>query len=385
MKILHCCLANFFIDNYGYQENILPKIHKLQGHDVCIVASTETYIGNNKIGYLAPDSYFTADGIPITRLPYLNILPHVLARKLRVYTGLSKFLRAFQPEIIFLHDVQFVSIWEIAKYAKKNKVKVIADSHTDLINSAKTWVSLNILHRIIYRSCAKIIEPYTMKFFGTLPIRVDFLKDIYGIPENKLDLLVLGADDTLYCDSDLETIRHRVRHELGIEEKDFVIISGGKIDKRKNIHILLKAFQKIQGEKIKLILFGSITDDIKFEIEPLISASRVIFLGWLNPRKVYDILFSADLGFFPGTHSVLWEQCVGIGLPCVFKRWPRIQHVDLGGNCRFIDDVGTDIIHNEIELICNNENLYNGMKKAAMVNGIAKFSYSEIAKQAIAI
>ena len=27
MKILHCCLANFYIDNYGYQENILNFVN----------------------------------------------------------------------------------------------------------------------------------------------------------------------------------------------------------------------------------------------------------------------------------------------------------------------------------------------------------------------
>ena len=37
MKIIHCCLAAFYIDNFSYQENILPKIHKLQGNDVFII------------------------------------------------------------------------------------------------------------------------------------------------------------------------------------------------------------------------------------------------------------------------------------------------------------------------------------------------------------
>ena len=72
MKILHCCLANFYIDNYGYQENILPKMHQLQGHDVQIIASTETYIENKKLGYIEAKSYFTPENILITRIPYLK-------------------------------------------------------------------------------------------------------------------------------------------------------------------------------------------------------------------------------------------------------------------------------------------------------------------------
>ena len=49
MKILHCCLAAFYIDNYGYQENILPKIHQIHGHEVKIVASTETFIDDKNL------------------------------------------------------------------------------------------------------------------------------------------------------------------------------------------------------------------------------------------------------------------------------------------------------------------------------------------------
>lgn len=39
MKILHLCLACFYIDGYTYQENILPRINREDGHDVRILAS----------------------------------------------------------------------------------------------------------------------------------------------------------------------------------------------------------------------------------------------------------------------------------------------------------------------------------------------------------
>ena len=78
MRVLHCCLAAFYIDDFGYQENILPKMHKLQGHKVAILASTENYINKTKKGYVNPSSYFTTEGIPITRIPYSNFIPSFL-------------------------------------------------------------------------------------------------------------------------------------------------------------------------------------------------------------------------------------------------------------------------------------------------------------------
>jgi 1,2-diacylglycerol 3-alpha-glucosyltransferase len=65
MKILHCCLASFYIDNYGYQENILPALHKRDGHEVHIIASTETYIENKSIGYINAGSYLSDTNIEV--------------------------------------------------------------------------------------------------------------------------------------------------------------------------------------------------------------------------------------------------------------------------------------------------------------------------------
>ena len=70
MKIVHCCLSCFYIDNYNYQENALPRQNKLDGHDVSIIASTETFINNTNLGYVQPSQYVNEDGIPVRRIPY---------------------------------------------------------------------------------------------------------------------------------------------------------------------------------------------------------------------------------------------------------------------------------------------------------------------------
>ncbi len=383
MKILHCCLAAFYIDNYGYQENVLPKMHKLQGHDVYILASTETFINNTRLGYIKDSSYYTNENIPITRIPYVKWLPHFVARKLRIYTGILKILNEFKPDIIFLHDVQFISIKVVANYIRINpNVKLFVDGHTDFINSATNWVSKHILHKIIYKWCALRIESYVRKFYGVLPLRVDFFKNVYGIPESKLDLLVLGADDTLFDLSKKESIRERIRNYYGIENDDFLIVTGGKIDKKKNIHLVMKAIQELD-QKIKLIVFGSINDDIKDEINLLSGSKNIRFIGWLPTSNIYDVLLASDLAIYPGTHSVLWEQTVGLGLPCIFKRWEGMQHVDVGGNCLFIDEITIINIKEIILRLYNDPLLLNQMKKTATERGIKRFSYFEIAKYAI--
>ena len=39
MKIVHVCLACFYVEGMGYQENILPKEHSEAGHSVTVITS----------------------------------------------------------------------------------------------------------------------------------------------------------------------------------------------------------------------------------------------------------------------------------------------------------------------------------------------------------
>lgn len=389
MKILHCCLANFYIDDFGYQENILPKIHKLQGHDVMIVASTETYIDKSRLGFTSSKVYKTSEGIPIIRLPYQHWLPRRLMSKLRFYQGLKGVLNSFKPEVIFLHDCQFFSIKEIKDYKKKNpEVKLFVDCHTDLINSARSWISKHVLHKILYKRCAKMIEPYTAKFYGTLPLRNEFLKDIYNIASQKIDLLPFGADDTLFKWDDRVVIRERMRKQLAIDNNDFIIISGGKIDKRKNIHKLISAFSSIKSDELnrptKLIIFGKPIPELLDKFNAFYKLSNILFIDWINATELYKYFFASDLTCFPGTHSVLWEESIGCGLPGIFLRWKGIEHIDVGGNCNFIHDGEDETeIKEAIIAIVNDSARYKEMLDCSLEKGKLFFSYFEIAKRAL--
>ena len=383
MKILHCCLACFYIDNYGYQENILPKQHKKDGHEVEILASTETYLNHKTLGYAEAGSYISESGIPVTRLPYSKLLPHGIMKKLRIYNGVAGTLNKFRPDIIFVHDCQFLDIRHIVKYAKSNPdVKIFVDCHTDFLNSARNWFSKYIMHKIIYRQCAKMIEPYTTKFYGVLPVRCDFLHDVYGIPSEKIELLELGAEDDKIHIAMRDEIRWRICAELNLGLKDFIIITGGKLDRQKNTEELIDAIILLASDRIKLVIFGSMTDDVLHAVEKKLTHSSVRYINWLDTEKIYDYLMIADLAIFPGLHSVLWEQAVACGVPCVFRNIAGINHVNTGGNCMFLNECSTKEIMQIIKKIVENQIIYEEMKKNAL-HGANRFMYSAIAKRSI--
>lgn len=383
MKILHICLANFYIDNYSYQENLLTKYHKKLGYKVEIIASLLSFNEKGE-SCLLDDTiqYINEHGIPVTRLAYKKYFG---ASKFRIYTGTYHAILRAKPDIIFIHGCQFIDIREVVKYIKENpRVTVYVDNHADFQNSAKNWVSKNILHKVIWRRYANLIEPYTTKFYGVLPARVDFLKEVYKLPKEKVELLLMGADDEKVLEATEENFSQGIREKYGIKPEDFLIMTGGKIDQGKTqILVLMKFIRENQDKNIKLIVFGPVIDDLKEEINSLADGIKVQYIGWISSEDSYKYFSASDLVVFPTRHSVFWEQVVGLGIPMVVRYWPGTTHVDLGGNCRFLYNDTIDEMKTVIEPIINDPMLYENMKQVADQKGMKCFSYINIARQSI--
>lgn len=387
MKILHLCLASFYIDNYSYQENMLPKYHVLMGHEVTVIASLQSFDKNGSICFLETESeYVSENNHKVIRLDYLQWMKPI-NRFLRRYNNLFENIKKENPEIIFIHGCQFWDISIVVKYLKKHTgIKVFVDNHADFTNSARNILSYNILHKIIWKYCAKQIEPFAIKFYGVLPARVEFLKTVYNLPKEKCELLVMGADDEQVILTKNEKTKRKIRMRHGIEEDDFLIITGGKIDSaKKQVLLLMKAVSLLNIKKVKLIVFGSIENDLKEKVLNFVDNKKIKYIGWKETNELYEYLSASDLAVFPGRHSVLWEQAVGTGIPCVFKYWEGTTHVDVGGNCKFIYNDTVDEIKKILVEIITGFDIYKNMKINSEEKGLNIFSYKDIANRAIQI
>jgi 1,2-diacylglycerol 3-alpha-glucosyltransferase len=383
MKIVQICLCGSYNPKMGYQDNILPKYYVRLGYE-CVTIASQYFRDKDTIVQDKEHRIILENKSELIRIPNKYRLPYKWNRITRLYSGLYGILVKEKPDIIFLHNFQFLSVYDVIRYCKENEnVKVFADSHTDYVNSATNWLSKNILHKIVWRHLAKKLEPYVIKFWGVTEQRCIFLKDVYKIPYKKVDLLVMGADDDKINFKESSVIRNKIRESLSITKGDFMIITGGKIDKKKNIHSLLEAVNEITCTDIKLVLFGDISKEMGSVIDIMLQNPRVKFIGWVDADRVYDYFLASDLGVFPGTHSVLWEQAVGTGLPCIFKDWDGMHHLDVGGNCIFIDKTDKNNIKENILNIYKDKEKYENMERIAKLEGVNKFSYYQIAKKSI--
>lgn len=384
MKVVHLCLGCFFPDNYSYQENMLPKFHKQLGYDVEVIASLVTFDKDGKGTFLEKGSTYQNEyDIKVTRLDYKK--PIKIYRKLKRYVGTYTAIEKAKPDILFIHGCQFMDMEEVVKYVKKHPaVRVYVDNHADFSNSGTNWLSKNVLHKILWRHTAHIIGPYTTKFYGVLPARVEWLENIYKLPKEKCELLVMGADDEKVEAALEPKVKEEIRKKYRIENDDFLIMTGGKIDPWKTQTLLLmEAVGKIANPKVKLIVFGSVAPDLKDKIRERCKGTKVQYIGWIDSSDSYNYFAAADLVVFPGRHSVFWEQVAGLGIPMLCKYWKGTTHVDLGGNVEFLKEDSVEEIREKIEELVSCPEKYNAMKMTAAQKGMETFSYKKIAERAL--
>lgn len=379
MKIVHLVMVGPYTEGFTYQENLIPKYHKILGHDVTIITNNWIWNSQGNLEAVEPGTY-DDNGVKVIRIPTNRGNCYSRFKK---YPLLMKKLIGERPEILFIHDCQFLDLRTVLKYLKKYKCqRVFLDNHSDFGNSARNWLSLNILHKIIWKRGVNKIEPYVNKFYGVMPARVDFLKDIYGLPANKCELLIMGADDQYSNSATVSTFRAETRKELGFTDDDFIIVTGGKIDVAKyQVLNLMDAVAEINDSKLKLVIFGSIDKAIKNKFDSKLNNS-IKYVGWVDNVGSYKYFSAGDIVCFPGRHSVYWEQVGGMGIPMIVKYQKGCTHVDSGGNVKFLQESSKDEIIEVINSILNNPDEYTKMKKIAE-DGVDKFSYMQIAKRCI--
>lgn len=386
MKILHIQLAGPYTEGASYQENLLPRYQARLGHEIYILTSCYAWKEGDLV-HVDPCKKTIENGIILERLDYSHFINRRITTHINYVKNLYDKIVEIQPDFVMVHDVQSFSDEQICKYLMQHpEVKAITDCHTDYSNSARNVLSNMIIHRILWKSKAQKLNKCITKFYGTLPAREDFLKKNYGIPANKVDLLIMGADDDLVNEAIHNRARDTIRDKWGINKQDFLIVTGGKIDAAKTQTLLLmEAVKNIPNKQLKMIVFGSVDDELKDRFNKLVDGDKIQYVGWIASELAYQYFAAADLVCFPGRHSVLWEQVVAMGVPLVVKLWDGTCHVDIGGNARFIAKDTVEEIERILKEILEGENVYSTMLEAARSERKNAFLYSNIAKKSLEI
>ena len=322
MRIAHVCLSCFYVDGFAYQENELVRQHVKDGHEVTVIASTESFGEDRRLTYVEPSAYLGRDGAQVIRLPYRRFLPHKLMRKLRMHPAVLSHLQRIRPEVILFHGLCGWELYAVARYKKENPaVRLYVDSHEDAYNSARGFVSKHFLHRLYYAWIVARCRRHFEKILCVSLETMDFVQTMYGVPVEQLEFYPLGG--RVFDDPEYLVRRERGRRDAGVKPEQVLLLQTGKMGPRKKLMESLHAFARTPGEHLRLVLAGSINEELRSQAEAIIASdSRIRFLGWRTSEALADLLCAADVYVQPGTQSATMQMALCARCPVILDDMP---------------------------------------------------------------
>jgi len=377
MKITHIC--QYYNDGWGYQENLLPRYQKKLGHDIVVIASDRRpfYPGDKNKRIIGTGTFFDNE-VRVERIP----IKWELKNRFVMFKDLRSILEKEKPDYIFHHGVTALSLKTAVEYKKSYpNTFLVADSHSDFGNTGKSLFSKGIYHGIFWKKFIHKYINYIDKVFCVTPWVIEFEKEIHKIPQEKIFLLPLGADEQYTFDKQART---QIREEYNLDDDDFLIITAGKIDSFKKTDDIIMALKEIKNQKIKFMIIGSIEPNYFDKLKKLSKEdNRIIFKGWVEQKEFYKFFSAADLGIWPGGQSVIWQAAVSCGLPIVIKHWPYVEYMVENGNGLILYSDNYKEIKQDIEILMNSPEYLKEMRQKAILFSENYLSYSKIAEETL--
>lgn len=334
MKLLIWTTGNEFTPSMLYKENYLIRAAILNGDDVIVFANEFTYV-HGKTAKASEEE--NIEGYKLKRFPYLSFGRPALTTRIRKIKGIENEIIKEKPDLIFINCSQIYNIknlWNIKKALPD--VKIVLDFSTKYLNSARNWVSRNILHRIFYRSWIQKALPYVDRVFYISQESKDFAQEMYGIPEKLME------HNNLPGETIEPNIKQKYKAEiferLNLRKNNILILYSGKIYSEKKVDNLVKAFSRCSDSNLRLLIIGVYTEDSQREIiEPIVTSDkRITFMDFVSGDELTKYVCAADLYIQPGSISQTCQTAVCCGTPLAFNDIPTHREI-YNGNGFFIE------------------------------------------------
>ena len=302
-----------------------------------VIASTDTFDADKRPCFVEPSTYIGTDGAQVIRLPYRQLIPRVLAAKIRAYLGVQSILKRLSPDIILFHGLCAWELLNVAKYVDENRnVLLYADCHEDFNNSARSFFSKWGLHYSFYRPIVRHCLAKMRKILCVSQESIYFAQHMYGIPSRLLEFFPLGG--VIFDDATYAATRKSTRAERGWPETEIIFMQCGKIDTAKKLASSLRAFMTVPGSHLRFAIVGQIMSDVENEVRPLISADfRIQELGWVDSRQLQALLCAADVYVQPGSQSATMQMSLCCRCAVVLAN-VLSHHVFVEANGILVDD-----------------------------------------------
>lgn len=211
---------------------------------------------------------------------------------------------------------------------------------------------------------------------------IKMLRDIYSVPESKIELIPHGIPDLPFVDSNY------YKHKLGMLGRK-TILTFGLLSRNKGIEVMLRALPTIvkADPSILYIVLGATHpevlrhegQDYKFQLERMVTnlglQKNVIFYNsFVSDEELFQFLGAADVYVTPYLHreqltSGTLAFAVGAGKAVVSTPYWAAQELLAHGRGKLVRFGDSEHIARSVVEILSNSSLFSKMRKRAYEYG----------------
>jgi phosphatidylinositol alpha-mannosyltransferase len=358
-----------------------------------------------KIGLVCPYNMFKGGGVQECILAMQAELikrgydPYIITPKPRDFTGSA-------PEKMILvgtaTDVKspFHTTAQVSVSVEPDELETMLKKHKfDLLHFHEPWVPI-VSRQILIRSEAANVATFHAKLPGTVMSRtiekvitpytnsvLKYLHELVAVSDAAAEYVkTLKAPDPLIIPNGIDLKKYVTRPRKPSKQKTILYI--GRLERRKGIKYLLKAFAKIAqtDANVRLIIAGEGTDRQKLEMYVRENdIPHVEFKGFISEEEKLNLLQTADVfcspALFGESFGIVLLEAMASG--CVVVAGDNAGYravLQEKGKLSLVDPKDTTEFVRRLELMLHDEDLRQMWQTWAQ-GYITQFSYENIVDQ----
>ena len=281
-----------------------------------------------------------------------KVFRYIINKYTRKYIGNDYIINLIKNYKEKLSNYDYVIIENKPEFSltlrKYIKGKLIFHSHNDFLNK-DTKHAKEILKSY---DCIYALSEYICN-------RICEIDEQEG--KKKVKLLYNGVDTKKFENPPMKEIQE-IKKKLKLSQDDIVILYTGRLVEEKGIKELIQAFNKLNNDKLKLIITGDINPrnyKLKMFVHELKKISNknknIIFTGYINYHKIPLYYNIADVGVIPS----IWEEPFALTV---------IEHL-AAGHPVIVSNSGAmpELVNNNVAIVVNKSfNFVNNLSEALL-------------------
>ncbi len=235
-------------------------------------------------GWAEDPSITTSKVIEVSSVPFPLYKDYKLP--LPGMRGFEKALGEFKPDIIHVHSPDTIA-WAALKYAKKNKIPIVATYHTNFCQYL-SYYYLSALEPLVWEMLRKL---YKKMDFVTSPSHT-VSQELINLGIKKTYTIPWGVEPTRFNKS---FYSNEWRNKILKGENKKIILYVGRLIWYKDFRTFIETYNLLKKKRDDFVVVIAGDGPIKKELED--AMPEAIFLGHIGGKDLSEAYASSDLFF----------------------------------------------------------------------------------------